>query len=160
MQPGMTGTMPGAQPGQIDPNTYNQILNAMMAQSILAPNMAGNSGATSYLQSVAPQLQKNQLLGSEINALPTSFGNAGGAQGLGGILSHLTGLIPGTSANAFQSQSSALASQLAQALGISPAAAAGLIPELMQSQGTANEKQSVLGSLGASLGGGAMGMAQ
>lgn len=156
---GAAGLMTGAnamQPGnQIQGgNTYNELLNAMMAQAVLAPNMAGASGATSLVQSALPQLQQNQLLGSELNALPGAYANAGGAQGMGGILSRLTGLIPGTPANAFAGQSSALASQLAAQLGISPEAAAGLLPQLMQSQGTAQQRMGVLGGLQGALGGG------
>jgi len=132
----------GTAPGQNDLQRY---IDAMEAQSVLAPNLGG-AGA-SFMQSIAPMLQKNQLLGSELNAIPAGFNNAGGAQGTGGILSRISGLIPGTAAHTYQAQQDAAAAQLAQSLGISPQQAAGLLPQLMQNQQSAGIPQGILSQL-------------
>lgn len=138
-------------PGQIPQggSSYQDLINAMEAQAVLAPSMGG--GASSFLGAVAPQLQKNALVGQELSALPQSFANAGGAQGEGGILSRISGLIPGTAAHTYQQQQAGAAQALASALGISPQAAAGLLPQLMQSQQTAGLNQGILGSLSGQL---------
>lgn len=144
----MNGGMPVGGPGMMDggqPSDYNTLIKAMMDQAILAPDL--NPGATSLLQSIAPQLQQNQLAKSELGGLPQAFAGAGGGQGIGGITSMLSGLVPGTSANVFQGRSSAAAEQLAKALGISPQAAAGLLPGLMQSPEAAGQQQGVLSSI-------------
>lgn len=142
---GMTMQPQQQQPQQ--PNDYQNLIHAMMAQSILAPEMTGSGGATSFLQSIAPQLQHNALAGAQISGLNSAFANAGGAQGTGGILSKISSLIPGTAANTYEHQRNAAASQLAQTLGISPEAAAGILPQLMQNQTSATQQQSILGGL-------------
>jgi hypothetical protein len=126
-------------------NNYQQLVDAMQAQAVLAPTMGG--GASSFLGQIAPQLQKNQLASSELAALPASFANAGGAQGEGGILSRISGLIPGTAAHTYQAQQQAAAAQLGQALGISPQAAMGLLPQLMQNQQSAGISGGILNNL-------------
>lgn len=134
-------TMPGGQSnGQL-----GDIIQAMQAQAILAPQL--NPGATSFLTSEAPQLQSNALLQKSLSALPGGFANAGGAQGLGGIGSVLSSLVPGTAANAYQGQQAVVAAQLAKTLGISPEAAAQLLPSLLQNEQTAGIRQNVLQSL-------------
>jgi len=130
---------------QTQPSQLKTILDAMQAQAVLAPQL--NPNATSFLSSFAPQLQKNALVQNATEALPAGFGNAGGAQGASGIGSVLSGLVPGTAANAYQGESTALAAQLGQALGISPEAAQNLLPGLLQSTGTAGQRQNVLGGL-------------
>lgn len=134
---------------QAQPNQLSTILDAMRAQAILAPEL--NPGATSLLSSFLPQLQKNALVQNATEAIPGGFANAGGAQGAGGIGSVLSGLVPGTNANAYQGESAALAAQLGQALGISPEAAQNLLPGLLQNSQTAGQRQNVLGGLAGSL---------
>lgn len=138
-------TMNGGQPQ----SQLGDIISALQTQAVLAPQL--NPGATSALSAVVPQLQKNALLQSELGALPAGFANAGGAQGLGGIGSVISGFVPGTAANAFKGQQAAIAAQLAQTLGISPEAAQQLLPSLLQNEQTAGMRQSVLGNIGAAL---------
>lgn len=134
-------TMPGGQSnGQLQ-----TILDAMKAQAILAPDL--NPGATSFLSGIAPELQSNALLKTELGGLPSGFAGAGGAQGLGGFGSVLSGFVPGTAANAYQGQQAVVAAQLAKTLGISPEAAAQLLPSLLQNEQTAGMRQNVLQSL-------------
>lgn len=130
-------------------NRLSDIINAMQSQAILAPQL--NPGATSVLSSVAPQLQTNALLQNELGALPAGFANAGGAQGLGGIGSVISGFIPGTAANAYRGEQAAVAAQLAKTLGISPEAAQQLLPSLLQNEQTAGMRQSVLGGMAGAL---------
>lgn len=138
----MGATMNGQQSGS---STYQDLINAMEAQAVLAPNLG--SGASSFLSGIAPQLQQNQLLSHELGALPGSFANAGGAQGTSGILSRIAGLIPGTAANTYQQQQAAAAQALAKQLGITPQAAAGLLPQLMQNGNTAGINSGILSGM-------------
>jgi hypothetical protein len=142
----MGGNMQGSSNGA---HSYQDLINAMEAQAVLAPSMGG--GASGFLAQIAPQLQKNQLALSAINGVPGSFANAGGAQGTGGIMSRISGLIPGTAAHTYNAQQHAAAAQLAQAMGISPEAAMGLLPQLMQNQGTAGMTQGILSNMGGQL---------
>lgn len=137
-------TMNGVQPtGQ---NTIEDILQTMITHPSIYGGQIGG-----VLSSLAPQLQQNAMLQNEISALPTGFANAGGAQGLGGIGSVLSGMIPGTAANAYQGQQAVLAAQLAKTLGITPEAAQQLLPSLLQNEQTAGMRQNVLGGLTATL---------
>jgi hypothetical protein len=152
MVPGGTnGTMGGnmQMPASNGAHSYQDLINAMEAQAVLAPSMGG--GASSFLAQIAPQLQKNQLALSATQGIPGSFANAGGAQGTGGLLSHITGLIPGTAAHTYNAQRQAAAAQLAQAMGISPQQAMGLLPEVMQNEGTAGMTQGILSNMGGQL---------
>lgn len=137
----MGGTM---QPAQQSP--LNQLYTSLLAQEQAAPTVLGPQLA-SALSGLAPQVQKNNLVSGELGALPGAFANAGGAQGEGGILSRIAGLVPGTAQHTFQQQSAGAAQALAAQLGISPQAAAGLLPQLMQNQGTAGMNQGVLSQL-------------
>lgn len=141
------GTMGAAmQPAQQSPldQLYQTLLQNYQVGGGIGPNDASTA---STLATLGPQVQKNNLVSSELSALPASFANAGGAQGESGILSKIAGLIPGTAQHTYQQQSSGAAQALAAQLGISPQAAMGLIPQLMQSQGTAGASQGVLGQL-------------
>ena len=152
-QPVLGGTMdniqqPGQMTGQPQNQTpYDKLVQAMIAQSVLAPTMAGGSGASSFLSSIAPKLQAKQSLEAALPNLQTSFNNAGGAQGLGGIGSMLSSFVPGTAANAYQSQQEAAAAILATNLGISKDEAKSLLPQLMQNSDTANNRMSGLNSI-------------
>lgn len=147
---GTNGTMGGNMQGSSNgAHSYQDLINAMEAQAVLAPSMGG--GASGFLAQIAPQLQKNQLALSAIHGVPSSFANAGGAQGTGGIMSRISGLIPGTAAHTYNQQQEAAAAQLAAAMGISPQQAMGLLPQLMQNQGTAGMTQGILSNMGGQL---------
>lgn len=147
---GTNGTMGGNMQGSSNgAHSYQDLINAMEAQAVLAPSMGG--GASGFLAQIAPQLQKNQLALSAINGVPGSFANAGGAQGTGGIMSHIAGLIPGTAAHTYNAQRQAAAAQLAASMGISPEQAMGLLPEVMQNQQTAGMTQGILSNMGGQL---------
>ncbi len=147
--PGVSG-MVATQPTAAQ-TPYDQLVSAMQAQSILAPTMAGQSGATNFLQGIAPQLQAKQTLGGMLGNMQTAYGNAGGAQGLGGAFSMLSSLVPGTAANTYQQQQQAVAAQLANSMGITKEEALAMLPQLMQNSQEANQRmgglQSVLSSL-------------
>lgn len=140
------------QPQQQSP--LQQLYSAVLAQE-QAPGASltpGYSAMNSTLSALAPQVQKQQLEAPAISNAVSGFANAGGAQGTdAGILSKLSGLIPGTAANTYNSQQSSAASALAQLLGISPESAMSLLPQLTQSTQTAASQMgglsSILGSL-------------
>jgi len=58
----MNNNMNGNTNMQQGGNDLQTLIDAMRAQSILAPSMAGDSGATSFMSQMAPMLQKNNLL--------------------------------------------------------------------------------------------------
>jgi hypothetical protein len=159
VQPGAGSMMPGGTNGtmggnmQMQPSngahSYQDLINAMEAQAVLAPSMGGN--ASGFLAQIAPQLQKNQLALSAIQGVPGGFANAGGAQGTGGIMSRIAGLVPGTAAHSYNAQREAAAAQLANAMGISPQQAMGLLPEVMQNEQTAGVTSGILSNMGGQL---------
>jgi hypothetical protein len=137
------------QPPQANP--IDSLFQANMAQNILAPGPYGSSSA-SMLGTIEPQVYKGQQSQAIVNNALGAFQGAGGAQGFGGgMLSKLSGMIPGTAANAYEQRQAAAAAQLAQLLGISPEQAMGMLPQLMQSAGTgaqtAGGAQSLVGAL-------------
>jgi hypothetical protein len=136
---GMTAT------GTVDPNSLQGILAKYMQMGTADPYLL--SSTSPVVQALAPAVQKQDLLASELNTLPSSYANAGGAQGLGGLLSHLTGMIPGTAANTYEGQAAPVAQQLSATLGISPQAAMSLVPKLMQNGQSAGLTQGILGSM-------------
>lgn len=145
--PQQGGTMGAAmQPAQQSPlnQLYQTLLDNYNASGGITPNDANIAGTLAQLE---PQVQRNSLVSGELGALPGAFANAGGAQGEGGILSRIAGLVPGTAQHTFQQQSAGAAQALAAQLGISSQAAAGLLPQLMQNQGTAGMNQGVLSQL-------------
>jgi hypothetical protein len=144
MNNGQPGVPQAGQPANPINDLYQTLLSNYQASGGITPNDASIAGV---LQSLAPMVQKNQLAGTELGGLNQAFDNAGGAQGQGGIMSRIAGLIPGTAANSYQGKQQAAAQSLAQALGISPQAAASLLPQLMQNGQTAGQTQGVLGSL-------------
>lgn len=134
-------------------NNQNQLSNylqALMVGGVLNPTQVG-SEASSVLSTLAPVLQKNEAVQNALPSLEQSYANAGGAQGLSGIGSEISSLVPGTAANAYNQQKSALATQLASVLGITPDQAAAYLPGLMQGQPESVNRlsalQSVLGGL-------------
>lgn len=134
-------------------NILQQLYSQLLAQEQAAPTVLGPQVAP-LLNSLAPTIQKQQLAVPSIESALGTYSNAGGPQGLGGgFLSRLSGLFSGTPASTYNAESVAAAAQLASVLGISPEQAAGLLPALTQTQGTAAPQiggiQSILGSLGA-----------
>jgi len=143
----VTGEQQG---GQTD---YDQLVKAMVAQSILAPTLAGGSGASSFLASLAPALQKRQTLESSIAGLQNAYNQAGGAQGLGGIGSILSSLVPGTAANNYQQQKDTTAALIANILGTNKGEASNLLPSLLQTAPVANERMGNVNNILSSLAG-------
>lgn len=139
------GTMGDNMQLQAHGNDTGNLISTIEALSVLDPSHYGAQGQ-SVLQ-LAPFLQKNQMLQGVMSGLPASYANAGGAQGTGGIMSRIAGLVPGTAAHTYQAQQQAAAQQLAQTMGISPEAAAGLLPQLMQNGQSAGLTQGILGNL-------------
>jgi hypothetical protein len=131
----------------------DQVFQTLLAQEQAAPaSFASSLGPV--LGSLAPTVQKQELGGQVASSLLPAFAGAGGAQGMGGgLLSQLSGLIPGTAANTYGRQQSSTASVLAQLLGISPQEAMMLTPQLMQNSSSAavpaTNINSILGTIGA-----------
>lgn len=150
------------QPSAPPANPLSQLYEQLLAQERAGAGLTPNSGSlVGTLNTLAPALQHQQLATPVLaNALST-FGQAGGAQGMGGgLLSRLTGLIPGTAANTYQRSQEATAATLASLLGITPQQAALLMPQLMQSQQTAANPtaalQSIMGGIGTAPTGGSV----
>ena len=132
-----------------------------MANSAASAGANATSGINNLNTSLVPLANKQALLSPVIANNQTVFANAGGAQGaLGGGLSMINSLIPGTAANTYQRESEAAAATIANALGIRIEEARKLVPQLMQSQGSADVSSgginSILGALGAPQGGSAI----
>lgn len=138
---GTNGTMGGTMNGQPSQNDLANYIHAMEAQSILGTSFS--APVTSLMSNLAPMIQQNQLLHSQLGGLQGLYGNAGGPQGIGGILSHITGLIPGTAAHTYEAQQA----DIAHKLGINPA----LLPGLMQNQQTAGMSGGILSNMGGQL---------
>ena len=153
---GMQGTQGAGGAGAPGQDALNQLYNQLLTQEQLGSGLTDNSGSLiSALNQLAPQVNKQQIAANAIQQLIPAYQNAGGAQGLGGgLLSQLTGLIPGTAANVFGNQQQATAGALGGALGISPAQAGGLTPQLMSNQQTANPQITALQNLLSMYGGG------
>lgn len=147
--PGMPGVGPGMDGGTMGGNMNNPVnllpggggqsdyLNMSRILSLADPIHYG--GVAPSIMALTPEIQKNQMAGAQMAGNPSLYGNAGGAQGLAGILSQITSLIPGTAAHTYTAQQQALAKQL----GIDPA----LLPGLMQNQNTSDISQGILGNL-------------
>ena len=161
---GMQGTQ-GAQgaggagaPGQ---DALSQLYNTLYQQEQLGFGGTQTGSLISALNQLAPQVNKQQIAANAIQQLMPAYQNAGGAQGLGGGLEqYATGLIPGTAANVYGKQQQATAGALGGALGISPAQAGGLTPQLMSNQQTANPQITALQNLLSLYGGQAAPVAQ
>lgn len=148
------------QPGAAPVNPVNSTLSTLL-QSLQQPGASLTPGYGSMVQgaaALAPGVQQNQLAANSISALAPTYANAGGPQGMaGGLLAHLTGMIPGTAANTYQNQQQAAAAQLAKVLGISPEAAMAMLPSLMQTPQTAIPQQQATSGLVSQLTAGAPG---
>ena len=152
----MQGTQGAGGAGAPGQDALNQLYNQLLQQEQLGSGLTDNSGSLiSALNQLAPQVNKQQIAANAIQQLMPAYQNAGGAQGLGGgLLSQLTGLIHGTAANVYGNQQQATAGVLGNALGISPAQAGKLTPQLMSNQQTANPQITALQNLLSMYGGG------
>jgi hypothetical protein len=128
--------------GMFDPNLLNQY-----------------SGAANNAEK---NIQAAQTASSTLPNLMNEFNQAGGGQGLvGGVLSRLSGLLPGTPASNYAAQANEEAQALSRATGV-PITAAEL-PQLTQNNQTASDTiarlQSLLQTLGANTSGSVLGAA-
>jgi len=152
---GMQGTQANQPTGgdNQQQGALNQLYNQLLQQEQLGFGGTQTGSLISALNSLAPQVNKQQIAANAIQQLMPAYQNAGGAQGLGGgLLSQLTGLIPGTAANVFGNQQQATAGALGNALNISPAQAGGLTPQLMSNQQVARPQITALQNLAGILG--------
>jgi hypothetical protein len=142
MNQGATGGGGGMGAGGAQ-SPYSSLLQNLIAQAILAPQLASNTSP--ILSAMVPGLQKATMAGPLLGAQQQQLQSAGGPQGMAGILSRLTGVIPGTPQNTLNASTSNLSSLL----GIPSAA----LPNVMQSQGTAGIQSNALQTLLSQLGG-------
>jgi hypothetical protein len=133
---------------------FQDELNTQNAQQVFAEQTGGMGGSFGgaaslggNLSALAPQLQNQQLVGSLIGGLGGLYQNAPT-----GLLGGLESLVPGTSANVYARQAAGTSGALAHLLGMSPAAAYGLMPSLTQ-PGQAQQQFGNLGGLLGQLGG-------
>ena len=125
-----------------------------MANSAASEGANATSGLSNINTSLIPIANKQALLAPIIANNETSFNNAGGAQGLlGGGLSQLTAMIPGSAANNYQRNSEATAAALATALGIPIEQARGLVPHMMQNEASAGVNSANLNNILGNMGG-------
>ena len=115
---------------------YNQLQN----YGDLGP---GASSITSLINTLAPKVQSQELASPAIQALLNSYSQAGGAQGLSGLESKLSGIIPGTAANQYNRNISGADAAL-QSLGLPSATVNALTPQLTSTPGVANNQISAL----------------
>lgn len=116
-----------------------QLFKQLLAQEQAGAGLTDNSGALlSALQALAGPAQQTQMLGQAQQGLQQGFQNAGGPQGLlGGALTNLTGLIPGTAANQYQRNQGVYGSLMQQLYGIPAGQAGAATPQFTQTPGTA-----------------------
>ena len=152
---GMQGTQGAGGAGAPGQDALNQLYNQLLQQEQSSFGGTQTGSLISALNQLAPQVNKQQIAANAIQQLIPAYQNAGGAQGLlGGLEQYATGLIPGTAANVYGNQQQATAGALGGALGISPAQAGGLTPQLMSNQQTANPQITALQNLLSMYGGG------
>ena len=116
-----------------------ELFKQLLAQEQAGAGLTNNSGALlSALQALAGPAQQTQMLGQAQQGLQQGFQNAGGPQGLlGGGLTNLTGLIPGTAANQYQRNQALYGSLMQQLYGIPAGQAGAATPQFTQTPGTA-----------------------
>lgn len=123
-------------------NGQGNALQDIIQAGILDPNQYG-----SLLQALAPTMQKAQVAQNEMSMLPQLYAQGGGGQGLmGGLLSNIEGLIPGTNQYNYM-QARNVAAKAGAPFGITP----GFMPSFMQSpmgaQSLFNTNQGLLSGL-------------
>ena len=149
---GMQGTQSGMGGSPDQQNQLLSLYNTLLAQEQASPmNFATSLGPV--LQSLGPMVQKQGIASNLAQNLGGAYKAAGGAQGpLSGILSQLSGVLPGSAANVYGRQQQATSGLLAQLLGINPQQANALTPQLMATPGTAgagiSNLQNIIGSYG------------
>ena len=131
----------------------NQLYNQLSQQEQLGFGGLQTGDLINALNTLAPQVNKQQIAANAIQQNLAAYQNAGGAQGLlGGGLQSFTGLFPGTAANVLQRNQQATAGTLAQALGISAQQAGGSLPSIMSNQQVARPQITALQNLAGILG--------
>lgn len=135
----ITGGNPTVNPYQTTAQSNPNLGELMLQASAFAPNDFGALQGAQKAQAGSQILQGGE----------TAFNNAGGGQGFGGgLLSELSGLIPGTAAYQYNQQKQAIASAIGQATGIDPKAVLAILPSLMSGgQGAANTFGELQGGL-------------
>lgn len=137
-------------PGSNVSPTYEPIaLQAMLG--MFDPSLLNSGGVEGNAANAEGMLQKAQTAESLLPQLEAEFNQAGGGQGLiGGVLSRLSGILPGSTASIYNKQAGQEAQAL-QAAGV-PASEANL-PSLTQNGQSAQDVlenvQSLLSALGA-----------
>jgi len=124
-----------------------ELFKQLLAQEQAGAGLTSNSGnLISALASLAAPAQQTQLLGNLQGGLQQGFANAGGAQGtLGGSLTNLSGILPGTAANQYRRNQSAVGSLLQSLYGIPAGQGAALTPQFTQTPTTAGISAQALG---------------
>ena len=144
-----TGTPNGGTTGMpIDNNQNNNIGGTTNMESPIMQELRqalGNPSMASVLPSIVSAAQKQIAVQNMINQSLNLYGQAGGAQGgMGGLLTRLSALAPGSAAGQYQRSQGALSSSLANLLGMSPTNAAALMPTFSQNPSTANTNMNTL----------------
>lgn len=139
--------------GNVMQNPLTQLYSDLLTQEQASPYNFAQSLAP-VLSQLAPVIQKQQLAAPAVSDALSTYYGAGGPQGEGGgLLSQLTGLIPGTPAYTYAHQRAASSALLGQILGIKPEEAQGLMPSLMQTPEAAAPQISGLTGISGILGG-------
>lgn len=124
-------------PGQQSVMPLSTDFQALMNEAQAAPSTVGGQLAP-LLSALAPLVQKQQMAAPILANLESMYNNAGGAQGMGGgLMSEMSGLIPGTAANLYQREAQAASGALSPIMGTSPQTLSQLMPSLMANQPTA-----------------------
>lgn len=124
-------------PGQQSVMPLSTDFQSLMNEAQAAPSTVGGQLAP-LLSALAPLVQKQQMAAPILANLESMYNNAGGAQGMGGgLMSEMSGLIPGTAANLYQREAQAASGALSPIMGTSPQTLSQLMPSLMANQPTA-----------------------
>jgi hypothetical protein len=143
-----TSSAQGTQPINNQPN--QGIGNSTMYNpTMLALQEAmGSPALFSQIGNILPTAQKQIEASNLINQNAQLFQNAGGAQGgIGGLLTRLSALAPGSAAGQYQRSQGTTAALLGSLLGANPKSVAGLLPTFTENPATANTNLSTLYNL-------------
>lgn len=143
-----TNPTQGVEPvnNQSNPQTGN---STMYNPTMLALQEAmGSPALFSQIGNILPMAQKQIEASNLINQNAQLYQNAGGAQGgIGGLLTRLSALAPGSAAGQYQRSQGATASLLGSLLGANPSSVAALLPTFTENPATANTNLSTLYNL-------------
>lgn len=131
---GAQGNQPNNQTQGIGGSTLmnNPVMQALQ-EAMSNPAMNGE------VSQLVPEAQKVIALSNLINQSGQLYQNAGGAQGgVGGLLTRLSALAPGSAAGQYQRSQGATSAAIANLLGIPPTSAAALLPTFTENPNTAN----------------------